>query len=99
MSSRTFTKKDAARALREAHGGISLDEAKDLVEAILGTIEEGLVRDGEVKIRGFGSFEVKLREARVSKHPRTGADVHIPEAQVVRFRQSKMLFAKMNKGL
>ena len=60
---------------------------------------EFFLEDGEVKIRGFGSFEVKLREARVSKQPRTGADVHIPEAQVVRFRQSKMLFAKMNKGL
>ena len=94
MKQGSLTRVELATSLRDAHGGLSLSESQELVDAILDAIQEGLLSDGQVKIRGFGTFEVRRRKARVSKHPRTGASVEIPELDTIRFRPSDEFFSR-----
>ncbi|MBN1593036.1 MAG: HU family DNA-binding protein [Candidatus Coatesbacteria bacterium] len=93
MEQGNITREDLARSLCQAHGGLSLNESHALVDAILDAVQEGLDADGRVKIRGFGTFEVVRREARTSRHPKTGELLQIPESNTVRFRPSRKFFS------
>lgn len=97
MGTKALTKEELARSLREAHGALSLRESLELVDAILDAIQEGLLADGKVKIRGLGTFDVVTRKRRTTRHPETGESVEIPESLTVRFRQSKDLFSRSGR--
>src|SRR4051794_28961522 len=67
----TMNQGDLAAAVAEAIGEKKGDAAR-AVEAVPAAIRDGLERDGEVAIAGFGSLETARREAREGRHPRTG---------------------------
>ncbi len=94
MRTSALTREEVAKSLRDAHGGLSLKEALGLVGAVLDTIRDGLLTDGNVKIRGFGTFDVTRRKRRITRHPRTGDSVEIPESLTVRFRRGIGLFSR-----
>lgn len=60
--------------------------AKFYVETITDEIKEQLASGNEVAIKGFGSFKMVTRKARIGRNPGTGAPVNIPERQVVKFK-------------
>ncbi|MGH9488384.1 MAG: HU family DNA-binding protein [Terriglobales bacterium] len=64
-------------------------------EVIVETIFSGIInslRAGEkVEIRGFGSFRVRQRQARIGRNPKTGAAVSVPARKVPYFKPSKEL--------
>jgi len=97
MGTKALTKEELAKSLRGAHGGLSLRESLEQVDAILDAIQEGLLTDGKVKIRGFGTFDVMRRKRRITRHPKTGESIQIPESLTVRFRQSKGLFSRSRR--
>jgi DNA-binding protein HU-beta len=70
-----MTKKDSARA----------------VDAVFDTIKEQLKAGDKVQLVGFGSFEVKQREARVGRNPKTMDEIRIPARRVPVFRPGKEL--------
>ena len=76
-----MTKKDSATA----------------VSAVLDVIIEALAAGEDVKITGFGSFEVKTREARTGRNPKTGAAVEIPATKYVSFGAGSVLKDKVNE--
>lgn len=61
------------------------------VDVILETITEALANGHRVEIRGFGSFSVRSRRARVTKNPRTGKIMDIPPRKNLHFAMSKSL--------
>lgn len=69
--------------------GTSLADATHLLSTMLEEIETSLARGEEVRISGFGTFEVRSRRARSGRNPRTGAAIEIPEANVPAFRAGK----------
>ena len=69
----------------------SLKEGKQLLELILDAMVRSLSRGERVEIRGFGSFAVRVRDARVGRNPKTGARVGVPAKRVAYFRASKRL--------
>ena len=66
-------------------------QAGRLVDTVLGGIKQGLQNDGTVTITGFGTFEVKVRKARVGRNPHTGAPIQIEAGRRVGFRVGKAL--------
>ena len=94
MKANALNREELAKSLRDAHGGLSLAEALGLVDAVLDAIQDGLLTDGKVKIRGFGTFDVVRRKRRITTHPRTGEHVEVPDSLTVRFRQSNGLFSR-----
>ncbi len=61
------------------------------VDILLDKICKALEEDRRVEIRGFGSFSTRTRKPRVTKNPRTGVVMEIPERKALHFTMSKSL--------
>ena len=73
------------------NAAISKAEAQKVVTATLDAIVAGVVSDGKVILPGFGTFEIKEREARVGRNPHTRESIEIPATRVPTFKASKAL--------
>ena len=71
-------------------GYLKKDIAK-AVDIIIETMAESLDQGDRVEIRGFGSFSVRTRKARLTKNPKTGKIMDIPPRKTLRFAMSKSL--------
>lgn len=86
----TLTKAQLADLLFEQIG-LNKREAKDMVEAFFDCIAHRLVEGEEVKISGFGNFQVRTKASRPGRNPRTGELVAIEARRVVTFHGSPKL--------
>ena len=57
---------------------------------------ETLSQGERIEIRGFGSFEVRLREPRIAHNPKTGERVDLPARKVVHFKPGVELRNRVN---
>lgn len=90
----TLTKADLAKHLMD-HLDIGKKEADQLVNVFLDSIV-GALRKGEgVELRGFGSFRLRDRKARVGRNPRSGQSIQVPPKRVVYFKLGKELRSKL----
>jgi integration host factor subunit beta len=82
------TKRDIVRTIAEE---IDLPQFRTrvLVQRTFEALIEVLVRDGRVELRNFGVFQIKQREARLARNPRTGEPVPVEAKNVVTFRPGK----------
>ena len=71
--------------------GLTKKDAERVVCATFDTITESLVKGEKVQLSGFGIFEVKEREARVGRNPRTKESIQIPASRQPVFKASKTL--------
>lgn len=71
--------------------GLNKREAKEIVEQMFESIKESLEKGEQVKISGFGKFELKDKEARPGRNPKTGEDVSISARRVVTLRTGQKL--------
>ena len=67
------------------------------VEAIVAAISGSLKKGEKVQLVGFGSFEVRKREARKGRNPQTGAEIKIPARKAPVFRAGKALKDAVSK--
>ena len=74
-----------------AKTGLTKKDAEKVVNATIDTITESLVNGDKVNVSGFGIFEVKAREARVGRNPRTKESIQIPATKTPAFKASKTL--------
>ncbi len=81
-----------AQLVEAVQGALGTDaskrQAEDAVGAVLDSIVKGVKQDQKVQIIGFGTFEVKKREARMGRNPKTGDPMHIPASKTVGFKAS-----------
>ena len=71
--------------------GLNKREAKDMVEAFFELISASLVEGQDVKISGFGNFQIRTKAPRPGRNPRTGEEVPIQARRVVTFHASQKL--------
>ena len=76
-------------ALKVPH--ISKKDTETVVNTIFDSMTESLRRGDRIEIRGFGSFQVKIREAREGRNPKTGEEVRIPAKRTPFFKVGKEL--------
>ena len=86
-----ITKADLADAVYQRHGGLTRAEAAAIVDTILRTVKTTLAGGRSVKIKNFGSFEVKQRRRRRGVDPSSGAPILIPDHQGLSFRPARYL--------
>ncbi|MFV1994631.1 MAG: HU family DNA-binding protein [Verrucomicrobiales bacterium] len=87
-----MNKAELIESVQQALGGdTSKREATDALEAVLGSIANGVRRDQVVQIIGFGSFKVSNRAARMGRNPKTGEPMQISASKSVRFSPSSAL--------
>ena len=78
-------------AAAAAKAGTTQKDAEAVINAALETLTAALANGDRVQVSGFGIFEVKTREARVGRNPKTKEAINIPAAKVPAFKASKTL--------
>lgn len=86
----TLTKAQLAEQLFEKIGS-NKRESKDMVDAFFDLISDSLVEGCDVKISGFGNFQIRTKAPRPGRNPRTGEAIPIQSRQVVTFHASHKL--------
>lgn len=76
--------------------GISKKETSSVVHTIFGTIKETLEKGENVKISGFGNFNVRQKRARRGRNPQTGEEITISARKVITFKASNVLKESIN---
>ena len=71
--------------------GLTKKDAERVLTAAFDTITASLAKGDRVQVSGFGIFEVKAREARVGRNPRTKETIQIPATRLPVFKASKAL--------
>ena len=90
----TLTKSDIVKQLNDEIG-LNKREAKELVDSFFDNIKETLSQGHEVKLSGFGNFQLKNKSSRPGRNPRTGEDVEITARRVVTFKSGQRLKESM----
>ena len=86
----TLTKAELAEMLFE-RVGLNKREAKDMVETFFDEIRDALERGEEVKLSGFGNFQLRDKPQRPGRNPKTGEEIPITARRVVTFHASQKL--------
>ena len=89
-----LTKADFAENLFEELG-LNKREAKDIVELFFEEIKSSLEQGQQVKISGFGKFELRDKNSRPGRNPKTGEEIPITARRVVTFRSGQKLKARV----
>ena len=92
---KTITKADIVEYLH-TQLGLNKSESKKLIEDFFDEIKDSLARNEEVKLSGFGNFELLNRKSRPGRNPKTGEDVIISARRVVTFRAGNKLRKKID---
>ena len=85
-----MNKTELAAAVSEKTG-LTRKDAERAVNVLLDTVAQELKNGNKVQLTGFGTFEVKDREARVGRNPHTKEAIEIPATKVPGFKASKTL--------
>ena len=93
--SKTHTRADLTEAVYQAVG-LSRQESSELVESVLETISQRLETGEQVKLSSFGTFQVRAKNERVGRNPKTGEEVAITPRRVLTFRASHVLKERIN---
>jgi len=90
METPALTKAHLAELLFE-HIGLNKRESKDMVDAFFVLVSDSLVDGNDVKISGFGNFQIRTKAPRPGRNPRTGESIPIEARRVVTFHASHKL--------
>ena len=74
---------------------------KDLEKSlniVLNEIKLALLKGENVELRDFGTWSLNTQKARLSRNPKSGEKIEIPEKKKIRFKMSKKLFKKINNN-
>ncbi len=71
--------------------GLNKREAKEFVDAFFETVRDALQKGEQVKLSGFGNFDLRLKNERPGRNPKTGEEIPISARRVVTFRPGQKL--------
>jgi integration host factor beta subunit len=92
-----MTKADLVDEIAE-RTGLTKKDVAETVDEFLNAVARALETGKHIEIRGFGTFKVKDRKARIARNPRTGDAVQVPARRVPVFKVSKELKDKVAMG-
>lgn len=91
-----MTKSELIDRLAEQQTHLSHKDVELAVKLLLERISQALTEEQRIEIRGFGSFSLHRRPARVGRNPKTGEPVNIPAKYVPHFKPGKELRERVN---
>ncbi len=93
-----MTKSDLIERVADRVPHISKKDTEIVVNTIFDSMTEALRNSDRIEIRGFGSFQVKIREAREGRNPKTGEEVKIPAKKTPFFKVGKELKERIDRS-
>lgn len=94
---KTLTKMDIIKALSEKHN-LPLVDVKRIVQGMLDSIIETVIKGNRIELRDFGVFEVVERKGRPARNIKQKTTVYIPSRKIVKFRQGKIMDDKITRA-
>ena len=79
--------------------GLNKRESKDMVEAFFELVSTSLIDGTDVKISGFGNFQIRVKAPRPGRNPRTGEAIPIGARRVATFHASAKLKEQIQGGM
>ena len=92
-----LTKADLAEMLFNDLG-LNKREAKEMVELFFEEIRSSLENNEEVKLSGFGNFDIRDKKSRPGRNPKTGEEVAVTARRVVTFKPGQKLKARVENN-
>lgn len=93
-----MTRSELIERITAKNPHLTQKDVERVVNVIFSTITTSLSKGDRVEFRGFGTFSVRTRAARVAKNPRTGKPVNVEERRIPHFKCGKSLFEMLNKN-
>ena len=78
------------------NGNMTKKDAEVALKAVIDAISDAVASGDKVQVSGFGSFDVKTRDARMGRNPKTGEAVEIAASKRVVFTAAQALKDKLN---
>lgn len=89
------TKAEIAEHLSEKLGIMNKREAKDFVDVFFEKVRAALEDGEQVKLSGFGNFDLRDKKPRPGRNPKTGEEVTVTARRVTTFKAGQKLKAKV----
>ena len=94
-----MVRSDLLQKLCNIHPNIIRREIEKIISIILAEIIDALNKGQNFEARGFGSFKLTTRKARIGRNPKTGEqNIEIPAKKAIRYKISKTFFKRLNKN-
>ena len=93
-----MVRSELLQKLCNIHPNILRKDMEKILEIVFIQIIESLRKGDSVEIRGFGSYKVKTRKARIGRNPKNSEPVQIPEKKAIKWKMSKILYRRLNKN-
>jgi len=91
MAGKKFTKQEIIDSVYEKTG-INRKDVKEVTDLVFEVIKEALVEGTVIELRGFGTFEVRIRKGRQkARNPKTGEEVSVTSHGIAAFRAGRDL--------
>ena len=80
------------------HPNILRKDMEKIFDLIFVEFTKTLCKGKNIEIRGFGSYKVAKRKARIGRNPKSSEVVQIPEKKAIKWKMSKTFFKRLNKN-
>lgn len=94
----TLTREHLARAIKR-DTGLPINRSLDIVDQVFDSLVGELADNGTAKLRLFGTFSTKRKNARVGRNPKSLVEAIIPERIVVKFKVAPTLKKRINNNI
>ena len=93
-----MVRSELLQKMRNLHPNILSRDMEKIFEIIFLEFTKAFCRDENIEIRGFGTYKIAKRKARIGRNPKNSQLVQIPEKKAIRWKMSKTFFNRLNKN-
>jgi len=93
-----MVRSELLQKMRNLHPNILSRDMEKIFEIIFLEFTKAFCRDENIEIRGFGTYKITKRKARVGRNPKNSQLVQIPEKKAIKWKMSKTFFNRLNKN-
>ena len=93
-----MVRSELLQKMRNLHPNILSRDMEKIFEIIFLEFTIAFCRDVNLEIRGFGTYKIAKRKARIGRNPKNSQLVQIPEKKMIKWKMSKIFFNRLNKN-
>ena len=93
-----MVRSELLQKMRNLHPNILARDMEKIFEIIFLEFTKAFCRGENIEIRGFGTYKIAKRKARIGRNPKNSQLVQIPEKKMIKWKMSKTFFNRLNKN-
>ncbi len=93
-----MVRSDLLKKMCDLYPNILRKDLEKIIEIIFSEVTKALCEGKNIEIRGFGTYKIVKRKARIGRNPRNSKSVQIPEKNAIKWKISKDFFNRLNKN-